>query len=74
MEVVKETGDFKIYKKRSGRFAVKATSGKWINGAEKVKVLVDAGLIQAAIPKKEEPAAEPAAEETPAEEAAEADA
>ena len=73
MEVVKESGDFKIFKKRSGRFAVKNNQGKWVNGADKVKILVDAGLIKAAIPKKEEPAPEPAKEEAPAAEEAPAE-
>ena len=69
MEVVKESGDVKIFKKRSGRFCINR-QGKWVNGADKVKLLVDAGLVKAPVPKKEDPppAEEPAAaEEAPAE-------
>ena len=69
MEVVKKTDAYVIVKKRSGRFGVKNSSGKWINGEEKVKILVEAGLVKAAVAKKEEPAEEPAAEAAPAEEA-----
>ena len=41
METVKTTKEFKILKKKSGRFGVKAANGKWINGEEKVKILLD---------------------------------
>lgn len=63
MEVVKETKEFKILKKRNGRFGVKNAKGAWINKEEKVKILLAEGLIKLAEPKKEEPAEE-AAEET----------
>ena len=66
MEVVKKTKDFTIVKKRSGRFGVQNTDGKWVNGDEKVKVLLGAKLIKAVVPKKKE---EPKAEEAPAKEA-----
>lgn len=59
----KET--FKIIHKRSGRWAVmdRATR-KWINGEEKLKILVSKGIIKVKLPE-----ATPAAEEsaTPAE-------
>ncbi|MEC7276758.1 MAG: hypothetical protein VXV96_10595 [Bdellovibrionota bacterium] len=64
MEVVKETKDFTIVKKRNGRFGVKNQKGQWINKEEKVKILLGEGLIKVAEPKKEEPVAEEAAEET----------
>ena len=35
-----------IEKKRSGRYAVVDTNGKYINGADKVKILVEKGLIK----------------------------
>lgn len=73
METVKETKEYKILKKRSGRYAVKTLRGKWVNGVEKAKILVDAGLVKTGLPKPEEaaPAEEPAAAaEAPAEEAA----
>lgn len=52
--------DYKIEKKRSGRFAVKA-QGKFINGEKKVEILLKEGLVKALTKKKakvEAPAAE----------------
>lgn len=46
METVKETKEFTIYKKKNGRFAVKGANKKWINGEEKVKILIAQGLIK----------------------------
>ena len=67
METVKQTKEFKIVKKRSGRYGVKSTAGKWINGEEKVKILSAEGLVKVSIPKKkEEPPVEEAAAEAPA--------
>ena len=63
MEVVKNSKDGKIVKKRNGRYAVKNEKGQWVNGEEKVKILSAAGLIKVSIPKKKE---EPAPEEAPA--------
>ncbi len=65
MELVKKTNDYTIVKKRSGRYGVKNTGGDWMNGEEKVKVLLSAGLVTAPTPK-----AAPV-EEAPAEESAE---
>lgn len=68
MEIVKETKEYKIIKKRSGRFAVQnlqKTGKRWINSDEKVKILLEAGLIKITLPKEK-----PAEEEAPAEEAA----
>ncbi|MBT3584656.1 MAG: hypothetical protein HN509_07100 [Halobacteriovoraceae bacterium] len=68
MELVKETKDYKVFKKRSGRFGVQNLLGKWINGEDKTKILVGEKLIKAALSaKKEEPAAEEAATEETAE-------
>ncbi len=61
MENVKTTKEFKIFKKRNGRYGVKSAQGKWLNGEEKVKILSSEGLIKLSAPKKKE---EPAAEET----------
>ena len=76
MEVVKETKDYQIVKKRSGRYGVRSHRGKWLNGADKIKILVDEGLIKTAVPQAE-PQAEAASEsaaaaaaDTSAEEAA----
>lgn len=70
MELVKSSKEFSIYKKKSGRYGVKNAQKKWVNGDEKVKVLLAEGLIKVTAPsaKAEEPAEEAAAE---AEEAAE---
>ncbi len=62
MEKVKESKEFTIFKKRSGRFCVKSEKGKWLNGEEKTKVLLAEKLIKVSVPKKKE--------EAPTEEAA----
>lgn len=54
MKVVKEAGGLTFYQKRSGRYAVEK-DGQMVNGVEKVRALVEAGLIKAAIPEKEAP-------------------
>ena len=66
MKEVKSVGDNKIFEKRSGRYAVKGSNKKYVNGDEKAKILAEAGLIT--IP---EPKAAPAEEAADAEEAAE---
>ncbi|MEI6834041.1 MAG: hypothetical protein WCL28_08600 [bacterium] len=58
---VKES--FKLVQKRNGRWAVKGTNGKYINGEEKVKILATKGVIKVLKKKAGAPAAEaPAAE------------
>ncbi|HCS28536.1 MAG TPA: hypothetical protein DIW43_13835 [Spongiibacteraceae bacterium] len=69
MEIVKRTSEYTIVKKRNGRYGVQAKGRNWVNADEKVKILMEAGLIKAPEPKPAEP--EPVAEEAPAEEAAE---
>lgn len=69
MKEVQTSGDYVIFEKRSGRYAVKGSDKKYVNGDEKAKVLADAGLVT--IP---EPKAAPVEEEAPAEEAASEDA
>ena len=76
MEKLKESKEYTIFKKRSGRYAIKGPEGTWINGADKVKILNKEGFVKGGMPSakpKEEapaPAAEAAAEEAaPAEEA-----
>ena len=66
MEVVKETKEYKIVKKRNGRYGIKNAEHKWVNGSQKIEILVKEGLIKEQAVKKEEP---PAAEEAPAAEA-----
>ncbi|MCB9062865.1 MAG: hypothetical protein H6622_15190 [Halobacteriovoraceae bacterium] len=46
MELIKSTKEFTIYKKRTGRYGVKNAARKWLNGEEKVKVLLGEGLIK----------------------------
>ena len=46
MEVVKSSADYKVYKKRSGRYAVKDARGKLINGEKKGEILLKEGLIK----------------------------
>lgn len=66
MKKLKKTGEYSIFQKRSGRYAVRDTNKQWIHGEDKTKLLLAEGLIQIPEPK---PAAPP---ETPAEEAPEA--
>jgi hypothetical protein len=47
---------FKVIKKRNGRWSIKGSNGKFINGAEKVALLADKGLIKV-LKKKAAPAA-----------------
>ena len=63
MELVKKVGDVTIFKKRNGRFGVQNKSKKWINGEEKAKILIDAGLIKVSV-KQEQPAEEVEVAET----------
>lgn len=56
METVKETKEYRVVKKRSGRFGVQTPRGKWINGEEKAKILVAEGLIKTGLKKEEAPA------------------
>ena len=70
MEQVKVTDNYTVFKKKNGRFGVKASNRKWINGDEKAKILLSEGLIKAPVAKK---APEPEAVEAPAEETAEAE-
>lgn len=75
MEIIKRTGEYTIVKKRNGRYGVQGKSRQWINADEKVKILMEAGLIKAPEPKPAEPEPEAAAEtEAEASEEAPADA
>jgi hypothetical protein len=65
---------YKIKKKKNGRFSVVKKGGKTINGEEKLKILIEAGIVKQAMPKPapvEEAPAEEAAAPAEAEEAAE---
>ncbi len=47
MEILKKTEQYTVMKKRSGRFCVKDNKGKWVNGAEKVRILHQEGFVKA---------------------------
>jgi len=67
---VKTAGDYSIYQKRSGRYAVRDQAKKWVNAEDKTKVLLDAGLIKVSEAK---PAPREGTEESSAEETASAE-
>jgi len=61
MQTAKKTKDYTVYKKGSGRFAVKGMDNKYIRGEAKTKILLKEGLIKFDLPKAK-PAAESKAE------------
>ena len=68
----KKNPEYKLIEKRSKRWAVLGKDGKYINGEEKVAILIKEGKIKVAKPKKkkvEEPLEEVATEEAAPEEA-----
>ena len=70
MKVLKKTDDYTVYQKRSGRYAVVGANKKNINGEDKVKILVEEGIVKLAVAAPEpEVVEEVAAEEAPAEDA-----
>ena len=65
MKVIAKTDEYTIYQKRNERYAVKSAAKAWVNGDEKVAILLEHKLIDVAAPKAPEPeVAEAAAEET----------
>ena len=54
MKLVKKTAEYSVYLKRSGRYGVKNTDGKWINGVSKVRVLLAEDLVKTALPPEPE--------------------
>lgn len=48
---MKKAADYKIVKKKNGRFAVRKRGGGLVNGADKLKVLQDAGKVKKLKPK-----------------------
>jgi len=61
---------YKIEKRNDNRYQVKKRCGGFINGEEKVKILVEAGLVKAKVaakPVEEAPIGEVSAEEASAE-------
>ncbi|MGH1485733.1 MAG: hypothetical protein ACRBCI_05880 [Cellvibrionaceae bacterium] len=68
MQTTKKTAEYTVFKRADGRYAVKGNDKKFINGEDKVKILIAEGLLTAPSPKPAEPeAAEEASEETTAE-------
>ncbi|NCA70224.1 MAG: hypothetical protein EOM91_08955 [Sphingobacteriia bacterium] len=63
MNQIKKTPEYRIFQKKSGRYAVRAKGRQWLHGEEKEKVLVQEELITRLRPK----AAAPAEESAPAE-------
>lgn len=64
VKVVQKNDEYTIYQRRDERYAVRNAARQWVNGDDKVAILVAAGLITVSAPApKEEPAEEPAAEE-----------
>ena len=51
MEQIKKTAEYTIYQKKSSRYAVRDANRKWVNGDEKIKILLGEKLIKAAMPK-----------------------
>ena len=70
MKVVQKSDEYTIYQRRDERYAVKDAKRNWVNGDDKVAVLVAAGLISVAAPAPKEP--EPEAETEADAEAADA--
>ncbi|HCH20332.1 MAG TPA: hypothetical protein DEX33_02935 [Cellvibrionales bacterium] len=67
MKTVKKTAEYTIYQKRNNRYAVKGANANWLNGEEKVAILLAENLIkltQPAAPEVEEEAPAETAEET----------
>ncbi len=71
MKELKSSGDYIIFEKKSGRYAVKDGNKKYVNGDDKAKILADAGLVTMPVAKPKEPeATDEAVTDEPAEEAA----
>lgn len=63
MKLVAKTEDYTIYQKRNQRYSVRKDDRNWVNGDDKVAILLEHKLIEVAAPKAPEP-------EAPAEEVA----
>ena len=67
MKAIKKTAEYTIYQKRNNRYAVKGANAQWLNGDDKVKVLLAEALIKLSVAA---PVEAPAEEDAPAEEEA----
>ena len=54
MQVAKKTAECTVYKRADGRYAVKGKDKIFINGDDKVKILIEEGFLTAPAPKAEE--------------------
>lgn len=64
MKTVKKTAEYTIFQRNDERYAIKRANRTWINGDDKVAILLAENLMKKPEPKPAEP-------EAPAEEAAE---
>lgn len=64
MKQIKQTDQYRIFAKKSGRYAVRGANKQWLHGDEKTAILQAEGLVKKLTPKA--PAAEPVAEEAAA--------
>ena len=64
MKLVKKTDEYSVYLKRSGRYGVKNTDGKWINGVSKVRVLLAEDLVKTTLPPEPEAVPEEPVDDT----------
>ena len=69
MKIAKKTAEYTIFKRRDNRYAISDKTKKWIHGDEKVKILMQEGLMKKPEPKAKQPEPEPEAESTPEESA-----
>ena len=62
---MKKASPYKVVKRRNGRHVVRMRGGKLVNGPEKTKILIEAGLVKKLKPKAKDaaPAADAPAEQ-----------
>ena len=65
MKVKVKTDEYTIFERRDGRFAIQDAEGKPVNGADKIEILLQHELIDAALPAKDESQSEDTAEDAP---------
>ena len=58
MKTIKKTAEYTIYQKRNNRYAVKGANANWLNGEEKVAILLAENLIKLTQPTTPEVEAE----------------
>ena len=67
MKITRQTSDYTIFARNDGRYAVRGKDKKYVNGAEKVKILLAEGLLKTSAPKP--PPTSPPGAEAPSDEA-----